>query len=300
MTTPAPKILVVGATGRTGTATISALLAHPNPPQILALTRSPSSPKAQALLTSHPSITLIQGEPTSPVPIFASHADISAVYLVTVPPADEAQAIPLIDAAIASRVPHIVFTSVDRGGDETSWENPTDVPHFAAKHRVELHLRDTAAGTGTRWTVLRPSGFMDQYLPGAGAMGAVMGGLWATMPRDRKLQLVSARDIGVFAARALMEGPDGWGGRAIALAGDEISFAEAEETFEKVVGRAMPQTWTVVGRAVRWAVEDAGRSMDWFEKEGYKADIEKLRELEPGLQTWEMWLRESSGWVKGD
>ncbi|KAK1838559.1 NmrA-like family protein, partial [Colletotrichum chrysophilum] len=254
----------------------------------------------QALLTSHPSIALIQGEPTSPAPIFASHADISAVYLVTVPPADEAQAIPLIDAAIASRVPHIVFTSVERGGDETSWENPTDVPHFAAKHRVELHLRDTAAGTGTRWTVLRPSGFMDQYLPGAGAMGAVMGGLWATMPRDRKLQLVSARDIGVFAARALMEGPDGWGGRAIALAGDEISFAEAEETFEKVVGRAMPQTWTVVGRAVRWAVEDAGRSMDWFEKEGYKADIEKLRELEPGFQTWEMWLRESSGWVKGD
>ncbi|KAL0943827.1 NmrA-like family protein [Colletotrichum truncatum] len=299
MTTQPPKILVVGATGRTGSATIAALASHPNPPpSILALTRSPSSRKSQSLLSSHPSITLVEGDAASPDPIFASHKDISAIYLVTVPPGDEAQATPLIDAAIAHGVPHIVFSSVDRGGDETSWTNPTPVPHFAAKHRVELHLRDKSAGTGTEWTILRPSGFMDQYLPSAGTMGAVMGGLWATMPRDKRLQLVSARDIGLFAARALAEGPGKWAGKALALAGDDISFGEAEETFRRVVGKEMPRTWGFVGHAVRWAFEDAGRSMEWFEKEGYKADVEMLREMEPRLQSWETWLRESSGWVE--
>ncbi|KAF6824502.1 NmrA-like family protein [Colletotrichum musicola] len=300
MTTPPSKILIVGATGRTGSATISALISHQtSPPAILALTRSPSSPKAQALLAAHPSVALVQGDPTNPEPVFAAHRDIAALYLVTVPPDDEAQALPLIAAAISAKVPHVVFSSVDRGGDEASWDNPTPVPHFAAKHRVELRLRSDAAGTATRWTILRPVAFMDQYVSDAGAMGAVMGGLWATMPRGRKLQLVSARDIGLFAARTLMN-PERWAGKAVGIAGDEISFEEAEETFRTVVGRAMPQTWAVVGRGVRWAFEDAGRSMEWFEEEGYKADIKGLRDVEPRLQTWEMWLRESSGWVKGD
>ncbi|KAF6841767.1 NmrA-like family protein [Colletotrichum plurivorum] len=299
MTMPPTRVLIVGATGRTGSATISALLSHQTtpPPAILALTRSPSSPKSQVLLAAHPSVTLVQGDPTNPEPIFAAHGDIDAVYLVTVPPDDEAQALPLIAAAISAGVAHIVFSSVDRGGDEASWDNPTPVPHFAAKHRVELRLRADAVGTATRWTILRPVAFMDQYVPGAGAMGAVMGGLWATMPRGRKLQLVSARNIGLFAARALMD-PKRWAGKAVGIAGDEISMEEAEKTFRTVVGRAMPQTWAVVGRGVRWAFEDAGRSMDWFEEEGYKADIKGLRDTEPRLQTWEMWLRESSGWVK--
>ncbi|KAK1687983.1 hypothetical protein BDP55DRAFT_658278 [Colletotrichum godetiae] len=308
MISTTPKILIVGATGQTGSATIAALASTPNPPQILALTRSPSSPKSQALLklftdhSSSPPITLIQGTPENPTPIFASHPDISALYLVTVPPGDEAQAIPLIDAAIAHNVPHIVFSSVDRGGDERSWTNPTPVPHFAAKHRVEVYLRDKTRGTATKWTILRPVGFMDNYRAEAGVMGSVMGGLWATMPAGgRKMQLVSARDIGLFAARALTEGPEGgWGGRALGLAGDEIGFDEAEEVFERVVGQKMPKTWGVVGRAVRWAFEDAGRSMEWFEEEGYRADVVMLKGIEPRLQSWETWLRESSGWVKGD
>ncbi|GJC81930.1 hypothetical protein ColLi_04768 [Colletotrichum liriopes] len=276
-----PKILVVGATGRTGSATISALTSLPNPPNILALTR-------------HVTYNARRRNPRTPIPNLRRPQP----HLRNLPrhraPADEAQAIPLIDAAIANSVPHIVFSSVDRGGEDASWENPTAVPHFAAKHRVELHLRDKARGTATRWTILRPTGFMDNYVPSAGAMGPVMGGLWATMPRDRKMQLVSARDIGLLAARALIDGPEG------GLAGDEISFAEAEEVFQRVVGRTMPQTWGGVGRVVRWAFEDAGRSMEWFEGEGYKADVEKLRAMEPRLQTWEAWLRETSGWVKGD
>ncbi|KXH57001.1 nucleoside-diphosphate-sugar epimerase [Colletotrichum salicis] len=143
---------------------------------------------------------------------------------------------------------------------------------------------------------------MDNYRAEAGAMGSVMGGLWATMPPGgRKMQLVSARDIGLFAARALTEGPEGgWGGRALGLAGDEIGFDEAGEVFERVVGQKMPRTWGVVGRAVRWAFEDAGRSMEWFEEEGYRADVKMLKRMEPRLQSWETWLRESSGWVKGD
>lgn len=172
------KILVVGATGQQGHATIAALESSTQaapPIHILALTRSPTSPKAQALKTQFPGISLVQGDPAHPEPILATHSTITSIFLVTVPPNDEHQALPVINAAVAHGIPHIVFSSVDRGGETRSHTNPTTVPHFAAKHRVELHLRKVTEGTQTDWTILRPAGFMDNYAPGL--FGSMMAGL---------------------------------------------------------------------------------------------------------------------------
>ena len=61
-----PKILVVGATGKQGTAFIRALSQGPGEPpifpvRILALTRNPASPKALALQKDRPWVELIRG-----------------------------------------------------------------------------------------------------------------------------------------------------------------------------------------------------------------------------------------------
>ena len=315
-------ILIVGATGQQGTATISALHTiassqkqHGNKTplfQILALTRSASSPKATALKAKFPDITLVEGSTRNPDAIFTAHPDITSIFLVTVPGApgdEEAQALPLIDAAIIThKIPHLVFSSVDRGGDDASWENETDVPHFASKHRIEMHLRSvtatatasaTTAGSGsskttkTAWTILRPTGFMDNY-GSPTPFGRMMAALWATMPSGRRMQLVSVHDIGVFAARALLD-PEGWQGRAVGLAGDEITFEEAREAYRETLGREMPQAWALVGQGVRWAVGEAGTSMRWFEDVGFGADIKALREEEPDLLDFRGWLKMTYG-----
>ncbi|KAM5345740.1 hypothetical protein ACJ41O_011601 [Fusarium nematophilum] len=294
-------ILIVGATGQQGKATIDALYStlkispQPHQTRILALTRSISSPKSQALKSAYPDIILVQGDTQSPSPIFASQPSIASIFLVTVPPNDEAQALPLIEAAAAlPQIDHIVFTSVDRGGDVPSWDNPTSVPHFAAKHRVELRLRQLCDETGKRWTVLRPTGFMDSYSPGF--FGQLMASLWeAGMPPDRRMQLVSTRDIGVFAAKALLD-PEAWAGRAVGLAGDELSFLELREVFRRTVGEELPRTYRAVAYPVLWMVSDASTSFEWFRTAGWDVDVAALREEEPGLQTFERWLRESSRW----
>ncbi|KAM0332066.1 hypothetical protein ACHAQA_002335 [Verticillium albo-atrum] len=294
-------ILIVGATGNQGRSAIDALFASAtprNPFRILALTRSASSPKSQALQTAYPDITLIQGDTRDPSSIFAAHPTISSVFIVTTPPDDEEQALPLIEAAVApgTKVDHIVFTSVDRGGDIASWSTSTDVPHFAAKHRIELRLRQACDDAGRRWTILRPTGFMDTYNPAF--FGAFMATLWrAGMPAERRMQLVSTHDIGVFAAKALTE-PEAWAGRAVALAGDELSFEELKDVFQSTVGEELPQTYSVLAWPVLWWVKDAEKSFEWFRTAGYAADIASLREQEPGLQTFAMWLRETSGWKK--
>ncbi|KAF4454909.1 hypothetical protein F53441_2648 [Fusarium austroafricanum] len=272
------NFLIVGATGQQGKATINAILktlANSTQRQdikILALTRSISSPKSQALQSEYPEITLIQGDIQAPQPIFEQHPSTSSVFIVTVPPNDEAQAIPLIEAATAStQVDHIVFSSVDRGGDVVSWTQPTEVPHFAAKHRIELRLRELCEANKKRWTILRPTGFMDSYNPGF--FGQMMASLWAEgMPKDRKMQLISTHDIGVFAAKALLN-PDTWSGKATALAGDELSFLELQKAFREVVGEELPQTYKAVAYPILWMVKDASKSFEWFRTEGWKADI---------------------------
>ncbi|RBA10472.1 hypothetical protein FPRO05_05061 [Fusarium proliferatum] len=295
------NILIVGATGQQGKATIDALYkALDSSPghedtRILALTRSTESSKAQSLQAEYPVIILVKGDTQTPQPIFDQHPTISSIFVVTVPPNDEAQALPLIEAATSHpSVDHIVFSSVDRGGDEVSWSQPTEIPHFAAKHRIELRLRELCKENNKRWTILRPTGFMDSYNPGF--FGKMMASLWAEgMPRDRMMQLISTHDIGVFAAKALLN-PDVWAGKALALAGDELSFSEIQEIFREVVGEELPQTYKIVAYPILWMVQDASKSFAWFRDAGWKADIDSLRAQEPGLQNFACWLRESSKW----
>ncbi|RFN45535.1 transcription factor [Fusarium flagelliforme] len=295
-------ILIVGATGQQGKATIDAIFKtrKQSDIRIIALTRSITSPKSQALCSQYPEIILVEGNTQTPKPIFEQYPSIASLFVVTVPPDDEVQAIPLIEEATSKtlKVDHIVFSSVDRGGNEVSWSTPTDIPHFAAKHRIEHRLRGLCEESGKRWTILRPTGFMDSYNPGF--FGKMMASLWAEgMPRDRKMQLISTHDIGVFAAKALLD-PEGWAGKAVALACDDLSFLELEQIFKQVVGEELPQTYRAVSWPILWTVKDASKSFEWFKTGGWKADIDGLRREEPGLQDFATWLRESSKWQVKD
>ncbi|EAQ83743.1 hypothetical protein CHGG_10147 [Chaetomium globosum CBS 148.51] len=172
------NIVVVGATGQQGGAVVKSLLDLPESSsrfRILALTRNAQSERARHLVSEHNgTVSLIEGDNADPGPIFASQPEgsIDSIFIVTVPgqkTPEEQQAIPLIDAAVAHGVKHIVFSSVDRGGDEKSWTNPTTIKHFLAKHNIELYLRDKAdkeAGGKFTWTILRPVCFMDNMKPG--------------------------------------------------------------------------------------------------------------------------------------
>ncbi|KAJ2971275.1 hypothetical protein NUW58_g9462 [Xylaria curta] len=149
MTSQLRKILVVGATGQQGSALLSELShlattssgTFPNL-KTLALTRKASSQNAQSLVQKYGktlNLELVEGNTQNPEPIFAAHKDIDTVFSYTTMPVEgeEAQAKPLITASAKHGVKHFVFSSVERGGDERSWSNPTDVPHFQTKHNSE-------------------------------------------------------------------------------------------------------------------------------------------------------------------
>ncbi|KAL0934445.1 nucleoside-diphosphate-sugar epimerase family protein [Colletotrichum truncatum] len=302
------KVLILGATGKQGAAVIDALLSLPKRTtslELLALTRNPASAKIQSLTEAAKpkgvTITPVEGDiKASPSPVFRAHPSIDTSFIVTTPGNEDVAGKAWVDASIDAGASQIVLTSVDRGGEDKSWTNPTNIPHFYQKHEIELHLRDRADeleknGRKLKWTILRPTAFMDNTNPGT--FGKVFAAMWSTLPADRPLQFVSVRDIGLFAAGAIAE-PEKWDRRAVSLAGDDITYAKAREVFKNVVGSEMPQTYTIFGQGMMWAISDVGRMFDFFKREGYGADIQMLRREQPKLQDFETWLKESSGWSK--
>ncbi len=305
------SVLVVGATGKQGGAVVRALLAGEaaNGLTILALTRDASAAPAQALAASASPpgrVQLVQGSAAAPAAVFAGlpAGSVAAVFIVTTTPGDEQQGKGLVDAAVAHGVRHIVFSGVDRGGSERSWTNLTDIQHFADKARVELYLRDRAAaspGTFT-WTILRPVAFMDNARPGA--FGPLFLRMWAIAVRpSHRVQLVAASDIGRWAAASIVGSlsygaASPYAGRAISLAGDELSLDEVRAAFRRVVGREPPQTWWILGRLLLWLVGDLGSMFAIFDAGGNGADVAALRAEPPGTVSFETWLRTESGYTK--
>ncbi|KAK4228651.1 putative negative transcriptional regulator [Podospora fimiseda] len=310
------SLLITGATGKQGGAVIDALLnsdASGNNFTILAVTRNTSSASSKRLASRSQNIRLVEGNLDDVPALFeaAKSANngqpIWGVFSVQVSlgpgvtvEGEIKQGTALIDGAIEAGVTHFVYSSVERGGDSVSWDNPTPIPHFQSKQRIEQHLRTVTAagepGTSMGWTVLRPVAFMDNLAPGFPTkvfMAALRNWLG---DNKKKLQWVATQDIGVFAAK-VFEDPQKWNRKAVGLAGDELTVEELCKAFAKATGNPAPITFWFFGSALTYAVKEMGLMIGWFASDGYKADIETRRKDYPGMLTMEQWLEKKSGWA---
>ncbi|KAI4193530.1 MAG: hypothetical protein LQ350_008269 [Teloschistes chrysophthalmus] len=308
-------ILLTGATGKQGRALITTLLSSPRASDftILALTRNTTSPSASALASKSPSIRLIQGNLNDPHAIFASalaatnSAPIWGVYSVQQAVQDGAteasetkQGKELIDLSLSHGVKHFVYSSVERGGAAGKpGDKPTYVPHFRSKANIEEHLlKESEEGKKMSYTIIRPVFFVDQFVPG------FMGKVLATMVKvsvkpSKPLQYVAVSDIGHFAAQGFLQSDDpAYKNQAINLAGDELTFEQLSEVFEKKMGYPVPTTFGFIARFVKWMVTELNVMFKWFDEEGFGADIPALKRMHPGLKSFGDWLETESAFVK--
>lgn len=143
------------------------------------------------------------------------------------------------------------------------------------------------------FTILRPVCFMDNLTPDF--IGRSFASMWRGVG-DKPLQLISVHDIGMFAAKALLN-PE-YKGKAISLAGDELTLKQGRKVFKNTMGYAMPESFGFVGTGLKFAMKELGTMFKWFETDGYGADIPALRKEEPALQNFSTWLKESSKFSK--
>ena len=298
----ARRLVVTGATGKQGGALISALLSKPSQPfEIYAVTRSKASGSAQKL--EKQGVRIIEGNFSDAEAIFKQVEHPWGLFSVTLPMGgaakEEKEGKAMTAAAIKAGVQHIVFTATERGGQEKSEGNSTQIPHFVSKFNIEKDIisKSRDSKQGTTWTFLRPVAFFENLSNSFFGRGFVA--MWRLNGLDRPLQQISTKDIGKIAAEAFLNADSAeYKNQAISLAGDELTPNEAAKIFKEETGLDLPSSYWWVGWLLRKLVSDLGKMFDWFYTDGFKADVPAIRKRYPFMQDFRTWLREESDWSK--
>lgn len=278
-------ILVTGATGQQGGAVAKYLLKGGW--LVRALVRDPDKDKAQALLKQ--GAELVQGDlfdrPSLDDALKGAYGAFSVqnFWLPGVGFEGEIQQGKLLaDAAKGADVQHFVFSSVGAA------HRGMGQKHFESKWIIERYLEEI----GIPHTILRPAAFMDNINWTRADISNGMLPSMGTRP-DKRTQLIAVEDIGAIAA-IVFSNRSAYLSRTLEIAGDELTELEKAETLTKVVGRPvkivqpqMPADYT--------PDEEQSASMRFFNGEAYTADIAAIRQIHPGLQTFEQYLHQN-GW----
>jgi len=274
-------ILVTGATGHQGGAAFRHLRQLGF--SLRAATRDPNQQKVRDLAGQ--GTELVAADLEKPDTLTKALDGVYGVYSVQSRAkgidSEIRQGINLADAAKRSRVSHFVYSSV------ASADQNTGIPHFDSKFQIEQHIR----ATGLPFTVIRPVFFMENWLGMREAIEA--GTLAGPLNPKTRLQMIAVDDIGAFVGLAF-EHAGKWNGRAIEIAGDELSMEEIAQAFSRASGRE------VTYRQIGWDQfeEKGGKEMTimfkWFESTGYHVDIAAVRSEYPRLTNFDRWIE--SNW----
>lgn len=278
-------IAVTGATGQQGGAVARKLLVEGW--QVRALTRDAGKPAAQALAALGAQI--MPGDMDNRDELASALRGVYGVFSVqnfwlpTVGFDGEIrQGKNVADAAKAAGVKLLVYSSVGAA------HRGMGQKHFESKWIIEQYIH----ALGVAYTILRPAYFMNNHNWSRPAtLNGVLSGMG--LSPEKAMQSIAVEDIAVFAVLAFAD-PEKYLGRTIELAGDELTELQTAQVFSKVIGR--PITLAAPGSGPRRRTDEEMKAMfDFFNGEGYSANIPALRRLHPGLLSLEQYLRQN-GW----
>lgn len=70
---------------------------------------------------------------------------------------------------------------------------------------------------------------------------------------------------------------------------------EIKSIFEQKTGQPLSTTFRPVCFFIMAAMKDVRRMFKWFREEGYKANIQSLRKINPETKDYGTWLEKESG-----
>lgn len=278
MTDVNKSILVLGATGNQGGAVAEKLLADGW--SVRAISRQPDQPAAQELQKK--GATVVQAHMDDSQSLLKAMRGVYGVYSVqplysSDPEKEIEHGKTVADIAKQVGVSHFVYGSV--GGAERD----SGVPHFETKWQVEKYVR----AIDLPFTILRPVFFMENFKGFAQAHHQTLQ-VQGFMDMKTKLQMISVQDIGAFAAMAF-NNPAEYKSKAIEIAGDELTLSEVAKIFGQVFA-----TPCEILESDREKFQE-NKMFEWFETDGFEADILSLRKVHPELLDLQTWAK-TSGW----
>lgn len=261
---PAPRsILITGATGQQGGATLKNLLG--NGFELRALTRKPDSPAARQLAGL--GVTVVEGNLDDAASLSRALKGIWGVLSVQNAleagvEREEEQGKRLATLAREAGVRHFVYASAG------SAHRATGIPHFESKWRIEQTVRSLNFPSHV---ILRPVFFMENLLSPWFLNGDAM---YVAMKPTTVLQMIAVEDVGRFHAGAFTDA-ERLNRREIDLAGDALTMPEAAKALSTGLGRTISFVPVPI-EEVRKNSEDIATMLEWFDRVGFDVDIPML------------------------
>ncbi|WP_329389532.1 NmrA/HSCARG family protein [Streptomyces sp. NBC_01351] len=279
-------VVVAGATGQQGRAVTHHLLRDGW--QVRALTRDPDGPRAAALARAGAQVVRAQMEDVGSLKAAAEGAwGLFSVQPTVGSPGtapdftaeDEVRwGVNVAEAAHAAGIGHFVFTSVAEADRHLEEKLPVNL---VTKWRIEQHI----AALGLPATILRPVSFMENF---TGGYALRDGNLSTGLAPEAPHQIMAVDDVGAVAALAFSR-PEEWIGRAVSLAGDELTPVQIAAAIGQALGRPLPYVRIPIDR-IRALSEDFAYANEWLNELGYRADIPATRAVHPGTMDFHTWL----------
>lgn len=272
-------LLITGATGNQGGATIAELLHRRSRHRLRALVRNTDAPKAKAL--AERGVELVRGNLDDEESLRSALTGVSGVLSVQTPmgqgpEGEERQGKRLATLSHQAGVSHFIQCSA-AGVDRNS-----GVPHFESKRAIEEHI----ASLGLPATILRPAAFMENF--DTFVFRTTMLAMMRTyLAEGQRMQIASARDVGWFAAEAFDQ-PNDFIGQAIEIAGDDVNRHEAAATLRRTA-HLPAVSFTIPGFLRAKLPEDFRLMFEWIGREGFRIDIAAVRRAHPDLLTLAAW-----------
>ena len=269
-------VLVVGATGRQGSAVTNALLqgAH----EVRALTRTLNHPVADTFRMRGARLAWSDIDDVERLDDVASGAN--AIFAITTPrghgtAAETRHGLARVELARRLDVQHFVYSSLIPAASLTgnaAWDS---------KHEIEQYLR----ASGVPFTIVCPAFFMDSLIHGAHLDSLRRGDLMLPLPSNRKLQQIAFVDVARF-VRVVLENRSAFLGRRIPIASDELTPIEMAATLARIAGRR-------IRHMVGGLDDDSAALCAWLGEHGGGADVSGLRSTWPEVNWHTL-----DGWAK--
>ncbi|MEM9918646.1 MAG: SDR family oxidoreductase [Bacteroidota bacterium] len=213
------KILVTGATGKTGMAALRELVSRDV--DVRAMTRNPD----KAAMFEERGIPAVVADFQNASSLNKALEEINRMFLVSSPSPEMVQTEKnVINAAKKAGIEYIVKISAIGSGKTA----PFKLGQYHAAIEEHLQKSDLA------YTILQPHGFM-QNLLGSVATIQSQGTIYSNLG-EAKLPMIDARDIGSVAAQLLIEGPEEHNGQTYVLTGPEsLSYHDMANTLSEML-----------------------------------------------------------------
>ncbi|MET0703854.1 MAG: NmrA family NAD(P)-binding protein [Mycobacterium sp.] len=222
MNNTTPRVLVLGATGRNGSAVAAALDQTPHLAIPVRASRNHET-VAEWHAQGRAAVNLDLDDPQT---FSAALAGIDRLFLMAgYTAAMTEQAKTMVDAAEDAGVSFIVHLGVFGNGRSTD-------PHFAWHELVERYIK----GSTLAWANLHPHVFMENLL----TVNRLQQGAFVWAAGENPVGWVASDDIAAVAAKVLAEGPDAHAGQDYFLSTDLLNATEIAATLSRELDRAIP------------------------------------------------------------